>query len=137
MTRSTSRFEWWLFAAALLVALAYNVFVVGVRAEPAGDAFEYDLLGRALADGRGFIGTKRTPLFPAFLGAVYALLGVNRFAARIVLSVLTAVLCVLIHRLGRLTVGEKAARAGAAMAAVYPPLVFWSARLNTEIPFTT
>lgn len=93
-------------------------------------------MGRSVARGDGIPGTKRTPVFPLFLGAIYAIVGINHFVPRVLLCVMMAGICVLTYALGRLTVGDRPARWGALLAAVHPPLFMWSGRLMSEVPFT-
>jgi hypothetical protein len=133
---SAGAFRAAIFLAALTVVLSYNLAVVGdAGPDPASDSLEYDLLARRLADGDGFTGTKRTPVFPALLALVYRTAGPHPLAGRIFLSVLLAGSCILVYDVGRKTVGERPARWGAALACVYPPFFTEAGRLHTEVPY--
>ena len=64
--------------------------------------------------------------------AVFALVGSSVAAMKVVPAVLIGLACLVTWRIGRLTVGEPAARIGAALMWVWPPfLVFWSTKARS------
>jgi tetratricopeptide (TPR) repeat protein len=69
------------------------------------------------------------PLYPYFLGLVFALFGPDYYIARLVQAVLGAVNCVLIYFLGRQIFSSAVGLAAAGLAAIYGPLLFFDAEL--------
>ena len=64
--------------------------------------------------------------------ALFALVGSSVVAMKVVPAVLIGLACLVTWRIGRLTVGEPAARIGAALMWVWPPLlVFWSTKARS------
>ncbi|MDX6423449.1 MAG: hypothetical protein QOI67_920 [Gaiellaceae bacterium] len=64
--------------------------------------------------------------------ALFALVGSSVAALKVVPAVLIGLACLVTWRIGRLTVGEPAARVGAALMWVWPPfLVFWSTKARS------
>ena len=64
--------------------------------------------------------------------ALFALVGPSVAALKVVPAVLIGLACLVTWRIGRLTVGEPAARIGAALMWVWPPfLVFWSTKARS------
>ena len=64
--------------------------------------------------------------------ALFALVGSSVAALKVVPAVLIGLACLVTWRIGRLTVGEPAARIGAALMWVWPPfLVFWSTKARS------
>jgi 4-amino-4-deoxy-L-arabinose transferase-like glycosyltransferase len=133
----------WLFAAALAVRLLFNVAVIGLDV-PTQDTFsdwkEYDSVGRSLAAGTGFTihGMPyliHPPGYPLFLGALYLLFGHSYAAVKIVQSVLGALTCVLIFLIGERMFSARAGLAAAALATVYPHLVYYTGILMSETLF--
>lgn len=88
-----------MLALYLILSLAYQ-FVARVP-EVRADAAVYDNLAMDLLHGQGFNSTYRTPLYPAFLAAVYLIFGHNYqvvYAIQALASVLTLGLMMLISR---------------------------------------
>ena len=67
------------------------------------------------------------PLYPYFLGLVFALFGPDYYIARLVQAVLGSVNCVLIYFLGRRIFSSAVGFAAAGLAAIYGPLLFFDA----------
>lgn len=64
--------------------------------------------------------------------ALFALVGPSVVALKVVPAILIGFACLVTWRIGRLTVGEPAARIGAALMWVWPPfLVFWSTKARS------
>jgi 4-amino-4-deoxy-L-arabinose transferase-like glycosyltransferase len=153
-----------LFLLALVLRLGV---VLATADLPIGldDMFQYDMLARSIVAGngyrwygqadlnlilpyidmevppdydpRGVLTSFRPPLYPAFLAAIYAVVGTGptRFlAARLVQAVLGAALVPLTAALGRrLGLSRKAVVGGAAIVTVYPLLVVYPLALATEV----
>jgi 4-amino-4-deoxy-L-arabinose transferase-like glycosyltransferase len=129
---------------ALAIRVAYAV-VVDPPVAPLSDASAYHLLGRNLADGRGFIrpfdfqvlGVARPtaeypPLFPAFL-AVLSTLGIGSVnAQQLVLTLVGTTTVVLTGLVGRRVAGDTVGLVAAGIAAVHPMLFQPDAILMTE-----
>ena len=67
------------------------------------------------------------PLYPYFLGLVFALFGPDYYIARLVQAVLGSANCVLIYFLGRRIFSSAVGFAAAGLAAIYGPLIFFDA----------
>lgn len=138
--------------AAMLAAIALSVaFVVARRHHPLlGDAPEYDAEGRFIAHGQWWwtrlpygiphAGAWKAPLYPAFVGVLYAVLGDHHVRVQLVQALLLAPLTVgLTWWLGRRLLGPRAGIAAALVAAVYPAIWQWNGLLYSEtlaIPLT-
>lgn len=76
--------------------------------------------------------TYHPPGYYYFLAAVYASFGHSYLAVRIVQAVLGTLTCLLIYLIGKSVLGEAAGKLAAAVAAIYPPLIFYTGVLLTE-----
>jgi 4-amino-4-deoxy-L-arabinose transferase-like glycosyltransferase len=131
-------------ALAALLALALVVRVVTVIATPdytpLFDAADYNRHAVSIADGHGYPPSTftggatafRPPAYPYLLAGVYEVSGSSQTAARLVGALLGTLLVLLVYLLGRRLLGPAAGLAAAAVAAVFPSLVFWNAALLTE-----
>ncbi len=124
---------------ALSLRLGYNAFFVGPAYVPELDAAEYSDIAVNLAAGRGFAladGTAtaiRPPLYPVLLAGVYAVAGANDYRAGLTLqAVIGAGVALAVYAAGRLAFGEATGRLAAAIAAVYPLVVFAGGALLSE-----
>ena len=133
----------WLFAAALIVRLLFNIYVIGLDI-PTQDTFsdwkEYDLVGLSLASGTGFTiyGMPyliHPPGYPLFLGLLYLLFGHSYAAVKVAQSLLGALTCVIILLIGERVFTKRVGMVAAAIAAVYPHLVYYSGILMSETLF--
>ena len=124
----TTRVERRLVAGAVLLAVAVRLAYVLLTQDHAlaGDEVEYDLEARFAADGRflwsttpygdAHASTWKSPAYPAFLGAVYALVGAAPDRALVLQTLLLAPLAVLATwQLGRRLTGARAG-VGAALS---------------------
>jgi len=76
--------------------------------------------------------TYHPPGYYYFLAGVYAVAGHSYLAVRIVQALLDALTCLLVYSISRQIFGEAAGLLAAALAAVYPPFVFYTGVLLTE-----
>jgi 4-amino-4-deoxy-L-arabinose transferase-like glycosyltransferase len=76
--------------------------------------------------------TYHPPAYYYFLAGVYAIAGHSYLAVRIVQAVLDTLTCFIIYCIGKGVFGYRAGRLAAAVAAVYPPLIFYTGVLLTE-----
>lgn len=127
-----------IFTCALAVRVTYNL-TIARHYVPAGDAREYVLLGQRLVAGQcyclwgaGHPTTYRTPGFPLFLAAVFAVVGNSTLAARLALSVVGAATCVITGLIARELFGARAALVAGLIAATYPQLFINDAWLYSE-----
>ncbi len=132
---------------ALAVRIAFAV-VVDPQVPEISDASAYHLLGRHLAEGRGYIrpfdltilGEVRTtaeypPLLPALL-ALAGLVGIDSVdGQQLVLCVVGTATVVVVGLLGRRVGGPTVGLVAAALAACYPMLFQSDAILMPETPF--
>ncbi|MDP6581900.1 MAG: glycosyltransferase family 39 protein [Vicinamibacterales bacterium] len=131
-----------------LLALTFNFgYVVGMEPWLAveSDAAAYDQGGWDLARGFGFptrgLQPKREPGIYAFFGSIYFLFGHDHSVVRVIQALLTASLPLLTFILSRrlASVGalpRQAPLVAAALAAVYPPFLFYSGVLMREASIT-
>jgi 4-amino-4-deoxy-L-arabinose transferase-like glycosyltransferase len=79
----------------------------------------------------------RPPLYPALVAGVYAVAGVENFAAvRLVQAVLSLLTVVVLYRLGRELLSPRAATWLAGLACFYPSLLVFNNLILTEVLFT-
>jgi len=127
----------WL-GVALAVRLAYAWNLHGLEAS---DPMEYDAMAWNVAQGLGFTNrgfaveeswVRRPPLFVFFVAAVYWIFGHSLFAARLAQCVLGTMLCAVTIALGAAVAPMRTVRRVAALAALYPYLVYYSGYLMSE-----
>lgn len=131
------------FAAAFLVRLGFNVYVMGM--DDAGldrfpDGRDYDALALSLAGGTGYEidkvpNTFRPPGYPLFLAAVYALAGHSYAVVKVLQSLIGALTCVLVAMIGERLFSKRTGVIAGGIAAGYPFLVLYSGFLLSESLF--
>ena len=126
------------FLLALALRVLYNLTVARDYV-PAGDATEYIGLAQHMLHwgcycqaGPGMPTTYRPPVFPLFLAGVFALFGDDPLRARLALSVVGSVTCVLTSEMARTLFGRRAAIVAGLIAATYPQLFIYDAWLYSE-----
>jgi len=129
-----------------LVALLPRLFVaIAWAKEPVWDGHYYHYGATRIAAGLGYSEDvmiaghavwKPWCHYPVglsgFLGFVYKIFGSSIVVAPVVNAVLGALLVVLVHRLARFCLSENRARIAAALAALHPGLIAYSAVVMTE-----
>ena len=136
-------------AAAGVVRLGYvltleNALNVTFEADP----LTYDQLARNLLAGRPYVGASFyfpagtenptalwDPLYPLFLAGIYALVGHDFLAVRLVHVVLGVASCGLLYVLGRSIFGPRIGLLGAGFAAIYPFFIYYTGQILTETLF--
>ncbi len=91
------------------------------------DGRQYDAWGRRLAAG-DWLGSEvfyQTPLYPYFLGLIYATVGPSAWAARIVQALLGSLACLAAARAGSLYFTHRVGWITGLLLAVYPPAIFF------------
>lgn len=122
-----------IFIIALILRLV-AVFNLPPRYQiPLADASEYDKLAMNLLAGKGLVDTVtglptswRVPLYPLFLAFIYLIFGHSYFAARIIQSILGALLCVIIFYIGKITFNRKVGLLSAIILSCYQPFIFYA-----------
>lgn len=127
-------------ALGLVVRVAYVLITHGHTL--AGDEPEYEAQARFFSDGHLFWSTLpygtphpsvwKAPGYPAWVGTLYALGGENVLRVLLAQTLLGPVTIFLTWLLARRLLGAKVALAAAAIAAVYPNMWQWEARLYPE-----
>ncbi len=131
----------WLFPAVFGAALVVRlVHVWQMHGTPyfsvlMGDAREYDAWGQRLAAG-DWVGTDvfyQAPLYPYFLGVVYAVFGHDLVALRVLQALLGALSCALVaFAASRLVSRPAGAVAGFALA-LYAPAIFFDGLVQKSV----
>ncbi len=126
-----------LVGGALVVGVALRVWILtGPLGMAESDEAIVGLMAEDALDGTFHVfywvnyysGTQEVLL----TAALFALVGSSVVALKVVPAVLIGLACLVTWRIGRLTVGEPAARIGAALMWVWPPfLVFWSTKARS------
>ena len=135
--------------AAGVVRLGYvltleNALNVTFEADP----LTYDQLARNLLAGRPYVGASFyfptgtenptaywDPLYPLLLAGIYALVGHDLLAVRLVQVVLGVASCGLLYVLGHSVFGPRIGLLGAGFAAIYPFFIYYTGQLLTETLF--
>lgn len=132
-----------LVMAIVFVALAVRVLVVAVSDyTPQNDAADYHRHGVSIASGEGYPVSVvasaggptafRAPLYPYFIGGIYAVVGEKVGAVRYAQALIGTLSVVLIGLVALLIWGRGAGFVSLGLAAIYPPLVMSGADLLTE-----
>lgn len=140
MTTAERRFPTLLAGLTLLGLLVrlWSAWATSVQSPDAvmqlgGDEPGYDWLARQLLDGNVFAWPGRAPVYPAFLAAIYGLLGHSYAAVLLVQACLGAAVVPLVWWLSRWLAGERVALVAAGLAALDPALIRYPDRLQPEI----
>ena len=126
-----------IFLVAVTLRVTYNL-TVARDYTPLHDAAEYNNMALNLfREGCLCIyphipTTVRPPIFPLFLANVYALTGYDPLHARLALSVVGALTCLLVADMARLLMGRRVGVVAGLIAATYPQLFIWDAWLYSE-----
>ncbi|PIV17962.1 MAG: hypothetical protein COS41_06065 [Elusimicrobia bacterium CG03_land_8_20_14_0_80_50_18] len=118
------------FAAFLLRA----VFALMYKHDLYPDEYSWNALSAALLSGEGFLNNMRPPGYIAMAAAVYKIFGAGNFTAlRLTQALLGALQVAFVYFL-TLKIFKKtlSARIAAGLAALYPYLIFFSARILSE-----
>ena len=132
---------WKVGVAIFLVALALRlVHVWQIRHTPffdvlMGDSRGYDEWGQRIAGG-DWIGTDifyQAPLYPYFLGTIYAIFGRGLLLIRICQAIVGSFSCVLLGLTGRRLFSPKVGLIAGLGLAVYAPAIFFDALLQKSV----
>ena len=126
-----------LFSIALLVRMFH---VLQIRHAPffefkIGDAESYDAWARQLAAG-DWLGNEvfyQAPLYPYFLGVIYATLGDGPLVVRICQALIGAMSCVMLASAGRRFFSRSAGIVAGLLLAMYPPAIFFDGLIQKSV----
>jgi Flp pilus assembly protein TadD/4-amino-4-deoxy-L-arabinose transferase-like glycosyltransferase len=132
--RAIARRRWWiqltiLASVALVVRLIHLAFIQHSPLSHllVGDAQAYDRWAQQIAAGdwfgRGVF--YQAPLYPYFLGLIYAVAGHHLRVVRLVQMILGALGCAALALAGRALVSRRAGLMAGWMLALYPPAIFF------------
>jgi tetratricopeptide (TPR) repeat protein len=128
-------------AAVFLVALTIRLLHIWqIRSAPfftvlMGDAHGYDEWARRIAGGE-WIGRDvfyQAPLYPYFLGVLYATLGHNLLAVRLVQAVVGSASCLLLALAGRRLFSARTGLIAGLGLALYAPAIFFDALIQKSV----
>jgi tetratricopeptide (TPR) repeat protein len=128
---------WWTLAIVVVGLLMRFGYIAEVRHHPlmtaaAGDALVYDLRALEIADGKWLaddVFFHSSPLYPYFLGLVYAIFGHSYVAVRILQSIIGVGSCLLIFSIARSGLGSRQGVIAGLVAALYAPFIFFDSEL--------
>jgi 4-amino-4-deoxy-L-arabinose transferase-like glycosyltransferase len=129
----------------LLAVIARVAFSLGIsrgllHIQPELESTDgYHLIAQNLFQGHGYrvspdgyLVTQRAPAYPAFLLAIFSIAGVNYVSVQVAQALLGALSCWLLFLLGRWVLSIELGLAAAALYAIYPNSIEYSARLYAE-----
>lgn len=130
---------------ALLFRLVFLLLLSRLGIDPLGnpDAVQYDLLARALTEGRGYAPDARNatealfrpPLYPAFLAGIYSIAGRSITTILALQAVFGAASAVIVGILARQRFGVAAGWFAGAIVALHPLLILPGGEILTESLF--
>ncbi len=127
---------------ALVVRILYLILIVGPDAFPLNiDSIEHHMIATSLVEGRGYTlygqpSAYRAPFLTYFMALHYLLFGQSFLMVRLGMILLSLCLIGGVYLLGAEIFSPRAGLWAAGMAAIYPHLIFYNARIFTETPFT-
>jgi Tfp pilus assembly protein PilF/4-amino-4-deoxy-L-arabinose transferase-like glycosyltransferase len=138
--------RWWQWPAAL-AALGVAAFairaanVVALSSSPfltalIGDSLQFDILAKRVLAG-DWVNSGiyyQGQLYPYFLAMVYAIVGQDPVAVRLVQSAIGAVACVLLAAAGAGFFDRRSGLAAGILVALYPPAIFFDALIQKSSP---
>jgi tetratricopeptide (TPR) repeat protein len=127
----------WILAIAALALVVRFLYILELRGHPlmlaaTGDPKVYDLRALEIAGGK-WLGDEvffhSSPLYPYFLGIVYAIVGHSYTAVRVLQSVIGTGSCLLVFSITRTLAGRRQAVVAGLIAALYVPFIFFDSEL--------
>ena len=134
------RFRWQVVAIASVALVVRLTYIWQIRPSPffdvlIGDARQYDVWAAQIAGG-DWIGRDvfyQAPLYPYFLGTIYASAGRDLLLVRICQAVLGAAACAFIALAGRRMYSEKVGLVTGLGLAIYAPAIFFDGLLQKSV----
>jgi tetratricopeptide (TPR) repeat protein len=129
--RESAPFFWHLIAVSVVALMVRLIYIAQIRQSPffgvlMGDARRYDLWASQIAAG-DVIGKEvfyQAPLYPYFLGALYAVAGRSLLAVRVSQAVIGTAACVFLALTARTLYSQRAGLFAGLGLAVYAPAIF-------------
>ncbi|WP_395741553.1 tetratricopeptide repeat protein [Prosthecobacter sp.] len=123
--------------AALLIRLIYfwQIHESDLAGALLGDAAVYDAWGQRIAAG-AWLGDKvfyQAPLYPYFLGVIYALGGHSLVVVRLVQIVIGACSCVFLGKAAEHFISRRAGQAAGMLMALCPTLIFFDGLIQKAV----
>jgi len=127
--------------AVLISALAVRlIYLLHLHGSPffqvlVGDGRQYDAWAQRIAAG-DWLGSGvfyQAPLYPYFLGTIYAIIGHDLLFVRIVQLLLGSLACVLLFLAGRAFLGHRAGLIAGFLWALYPPAIFFDGLIQKTV----
>jgi len=120
---------------ALLVRISSAILLFGTERIPPNDS--YDEIAVNLNQGKGFIESNfyrssRSPLYPFVLSIIYRCFNHWYLPVAIIQSFIGTLVCLFVYFLATSIFDRKTAIFTVAVAAIYPPLIFYSITFATE-----
>jgi 4-amino-4-deoxy-L-arabinose transferase-like glycosyltransferase len=100
-----------------------------------GDSLRYHHWAGQLAAG-DWLGSEvfyQAPLYPYFLGSIYAVVGADLAVVRVIQAVVGSFSCVLLAEAGRALLGRRVGVIAGLMLAIYPPAIFFGSRIDKSV----
>jgi tetratricopeptide (TPR) repeat protein len=138
--RQPGRFVWQVLAVASVGLIVRLVYIWQIRRSPffdvlMGDARRYDAWAMEIASG-DWVGRDvfyQAPLYPYFLGSLYAIVGHSLLIARVCQAAIGATACVLLALAARRVYSERAGLIAGLGLALYAPAVFSDGLLQKTV----
>jgi tetratricopeptide (TPR) repeat protein/4-amino-4-deoxy-L-arabinose transferase-like glycosyltransferase len=125
----------WLFALLLRAIYLWQIKDAPVVSLLMGDARGYDSWAQEIARGH-WIGDKifyQTPLYPYFLGLMYAVVGHHLFLVRVLQIILGATSCLFIALAGRFFFSRSIGIVAGVLLAVYPSAIYFDGLIQKPV----
>ncbi len=125
----------WVFALAVRGIYLWQIKDADVFTLLMGDAVSYDTWAQKIAGGDWFGHGVfyQAPLYPYFMGVVYAVFGKSFLALRLVQSVIGATSCVLLARAGKSFFSKNIGWLAGALLAVCPIAIFYDGSIQKSV----
>ena len=138
--RQSDRFIWKVIALAAVGFIVRLVYIWQIRESPffdvlMGDARRYDAWAMEIASG-DWIGQDvfyQAPLYPYFLGSIYAIAGHSLLMVRVCQAVIGTTACVLLALAARRLYSERAGLIAGLGLALYAPAIFSDGLLQKTV----
>lgn len=140
--KSSSTLIWLILIIALVLRLLYLIVVVGPNSFPGNiDSIEHHIIAQNIIQGKGYSmygnpTAYRAPFLTYLMAALYFIFGEHFVIVRLSIIVMSIILIWAIYHLSKLIFNSKVGLWAAFLAAIYPHLIFYNARIFTETPFT-
>jgi tetratricopeptide (TPR) repeat protein len=137
---SSTRFRWSVIAVFALALSVRLLHILQIRSAPfftllMGDAHAYDAWAQQIAAG-DWVGHDvfyQAPLYPYFLGVIYATVGRNLLFVRIAQALIGSTSCVLLAYAARRVFNDAAGVVAGVLLALWAPAIFFDSLLQKSV----